>query len=107
MPSQKILTLSATPISFTARKMLAESGGLQGLMAKFSQAGMGDVFQKWVSTGPNPPISADSATSAILPIATPSIDDLCAAGRLLSMVDMGLVDQRYDEEFDNGLEGME
>jgi len=28
-------------------------------MSKFSQAGMGDVFSKWVSTGPNPPISAD------------------------------------------------
>src|SRR6478752_3043940 len=39
--------------------VLAESSGLQGLMNKFSQSGMGDVFSKWVSTGPNPPISGD------------------------------------------------
>ncbi len=39
--------------------VLAQSGGLQGLMDKFSQAGMADTFSKWVSTGPNPPISAD------------------------------------------------
>jgi hypothetical protein len=30
----------------------------------------------------------------------PSIDDPGAAGLLLSIVDMGLVDQRHDEEFD-------
>src|ERR1700753_39149 len=48
----------------------------------------------------NPPIAADAATSAILPIAMPSIDGLRAAGFLLSMVDMRLVDQREEEEFD-------
>jgi hypothetical protein len=31
----------------------------------------------------------------------PSIDDLRVAGFLLSMIDMELVDQRQDEEFDN------
>jgi hypothetical protein len=31
----------------------------------------------------------------------PSIDDPGAAGLLLSMVDMGLVDQGHNEEFDN------
>src|ERR1700722_12236184 len=45
----------------------------------------------------NPPIAADAATSATLPIATPPVDDRGAAGLLLSMVDMWLVDQRYDE----------
>src|SRR5215469_1025840 len=49
----------------------------------------------------NPPIAADAATSAILPIAMPSIDDPDAVGLLLSMVDMGLVDQCHDEKFDN------
>ncbi len=39
--------------------VLAQSGGLSGLMNKFSQAGMGDTFSKWVSTGPNPPISGN------------------------------------------------
>lgn len=49
----------ASPLVGILGGLLAQSGGLQGLMAKFSQAGMGDVFSKWVSTGPNPPISAD------------------------------------------------
>ena len=39
--------------------LLAQSGGLQGLMNKFSQAGLGNVFSSWVNTGPNPPISGD------------------------------------------------
>src|SRR3954465_3742515 len=39
--------------------LLAQSGGLQGLMSKFSQAGLGNVFSSWVSTGPNPPVSGN------------------------------------------------
>lgn len=39
--------------------LLGQAGGLQGLASKFSQAGMADTFSKWVSSGPNPPISAD------------------------------------------------
>lgn len=38
--------------------LLTQSGGLEGLMNKFSQAGLGNMFSAWVSTGPNPPISA-------------------------------------------------
>jgi uncharacterized protein YidB (DUF937 family) len=55
----------ASPLVAILGGLLAESGGLQGLMAKFSQAGMGDVFQKWVSTGPNPPISADQVQQVL------------------------------------------
>src|SRR5271154_4867336 len=44
----------------------------------------------------NPPIAADAATSATLPIAMPSIDGRAAAALLLSMADMGLVDQRHE-----------
>jgi len=39
--------------------LLAQSGGLQGLMNKFSQAGLGNVFSSWVNTGPNPPVSGN------------------------------------------------
>src|SRR5437763_8081954 len=49
----------ANPMIDIVGGLLAQSGGLQGLMSKFSQAGLGDVFSKWVNTGPNPPISAD------------------------------------------------
>lgn len=34
-------------------------GGLQGLIQQFTQAGLGQQAQSWVSTGANMPISAD------------------------------------------------
>lgn len=34
------------------------AGGLDGLLAKFNQAGLGDLMSQWISTGPNPSISA-------------------------------------------------
>src|ERR1700760_4810870 len=49
----------------------------------------------------NPPIAADAATSATLPIAIPAIADADAAGLLRSIVAMRLADQRDDEAFDN------
>jgi uncharacterized protein YidB (DUF937 family) len=39
--------------------VLTQSGGLQGLMSKFSQAGQGNTFSSWVGTGENQPISPD------------------------------------------------
>jgi uncharacterized protein YidB (DUF937 family) len=39
--------------------LIAQAGGLQGLMNKFSQAGLGDIFSSWVNTGPNPPVSGE------------------------------------------------
>lgn len=36
-----------------------EGGGLGGLMEKFNQAGLGDVLQQWIATGPNPEISGE------------------------------------------------
>ncbi len=49
----------ATPLMTLLVTLLAQSGGLQGLMQKFSQAGLGNVFSQWVGTGPNPPVSGD------------------------------------------------
>ncbi len=34
-----------------------EMGGLNGLVDKFNQAGMGDVVKSWIGTGANQPIS--------------------------------------------------
>jgi uncharacterized protein YidB (DUF937 family) len=34
-------------------------GGLDGLVQKFNQAGMGDVISSWIGKGENLPISAD------------------------------------------------
>jgi uncharacterized protein YidB (DUF937 family) len=40
-------------------------GGLGGLMAKFQNAGMGDVANSWVGTGQNQPISGDQLTNVL------------------------------------------
>ena len=40
-------------------------GGLGGLMAKFQQAGMGDVVNSWVGKGENQPISGDQLTNVL------------------------------------------
>lgn len=38
--------------------VLEQQGGLGGLMGKFSQAGLGDVFASWVGSGNNHAVSA-------------------------------------------------
>ena len=45
--------------------VLANSGGLQGLMGKFSQAGLGQIFSSWVGTGQNQPISPEQIQQAL------------------------------------------
>ena len=40
-------------------------GGLGGLMAKFQNAGMGDVASSWVGNGQNEPISGDQLTHVL------------------------------------------
>jgi len=57
----------ATPLVAMVSALLAQSGGLEGLMNKFSQAGLGNVFSGWVSTGPNPPVSADQIHQVLGP----------------------------------------
>jgi uncharacterized protein YidB (DUF937 family) len=44
-----------------------QNGGLEGLVAKFQQGGLGDVVQSWISTGPNLPISPDQLGQALGP----------------------------------------
>ena len=39
------------------QEILGQSGGLDGLVAKFNQAGLGDLVKGWISTGPNPSIA--------------------------------------------------
>ena len=38
--------------------LITGSGGIGGLMQKFSGAGLGDLMKSWVSNGPNPPATA-------------------------------------------------
>jgi len=41
------------------------SGGLGGLIGAFQQKGLGDMVSSWISTGPNPPISAAQVTNVL------------------------------------------
>ena len=43
------------------------TGGLAGLVQAFQGKGMGDMMASWVSTGPNPPATADQMTSVLGP----------------------------------------
>ena len=73
-------------------------GGLGGLLAKFQQAGLGDVIGSWVGTGQNQPISGEQLTDVLGPDTLSGLaaklgvspDD--AAGQLSSILP-GLVDQ--------------
>ena len=42
-----------------------QGGGLSGLINKFQQAGMGDMAQSWIGTGPNQPVSPDQLQQAM------------------------------------------
>ena len=41
------------------------SGGLGGLVSAFQGKGLGDMINSWISTGPNPPISAAQVTDVL------------------------------------------
>ena len=41
------------------------SGGLGGLVSAFQQKGLGDMVSSWISTGPNPPVSAAQVTDVL------------------------------------------
>jgi uncharacterized protein YidB (DUF937 family) len=48
-----------------AMEMFNQHGGLEGILDKFKQSGLGDVAASWVGKGENMPISADQITSAL------------------------------------------
>lgn len=48
------------PLMQAALQMLQQNGGIEGLLAKFRQAGYAGEAQSWVSTGENQPVSPDA-----------------------------------------------
>jgi uncharacterized protein YidB (DUF937 family) len=48
------------PMLQMALRMLQQNGGIEGLLAKFQQAGMGQQAQSWIGTGQNMPVSPDA-----------------------------------------------
>ena len=55
-----VLGGSSNPLAAGLLQMIQnQPGGLQGLVQSFHDKGMGGLVSSWISSGPNPPISAD------------------------------------------------
>ena len=73
-------------------------GGLGGLVAKFQQAGLGDVVGSWIGSGQNQPVSGDQLTDVLGSDAMSGlaqklgISPDAAAGQLSKLLP-GLIDQ--------------
>jgi uncharacterized protein YidB (DUF937 family) len=55
------------PLAGALNGLLAQNGGIQGLMGKFSQGGLGDVFSSWVGMGQNKPVSTSQIQNVLGP----------------------------------------
>jgi len=54
-----------SPLLNLALMVLQQNGGIEGVLSKLQQAGLGATGQSWIGTGPNQPIDADSLTRAL------------------------------------------
>lgn len=66
--SQQVLgsfAQSNPQIVTVATELLAKNGGIEGLIGKFNQGGLKDIFMSWVGTGSNLPISADQISQVL------------------------------------------
>lgn len=55
-----VLGGNSNPMAASILQMIqSQPGGLQGLVQSFHDKGLGGLVSSWVSTGPNPPASAD------------------------------------------------
>jgi uncharacterized protein YidB (DUF937 family) len=57
----------ANPLLGVLTGLLAQSGGVQGLVNKFTQAGHGDKVTSWVGPGENKPIAPEQVQQVIGP----------------------------------------
>jgi uncharacterized protein YidB (DUF937 family) len=49
-----------SPLIQMALQILQQNGGIEGLLVKLQQAGLGQQAQSWIGTGQNAPVSADA-----------------------------------------------
>jgi uncharacterized protein YidB (DUF937 family) len=47
------------PLESALNSLVSQNGGMQGLMDKFSQGGLGEVFSSWVGMGENKSITPE------------------------------------------------
>jgi uncharacterized protein YidB (DUF937 family) len=45
--------------------LVEQAGGVEGIMKKLDESGLGDKVQSWIGTGDNKSISADEVTQAL------------------------------------------
>ena len=57
----------ANPLLGVLTGLLAQSGGVQGLLNKFTQAGHGDKVSSWIGPGENKPIEPEHVEQVIGP----------------------------------------
>jgi uncharacterized protein YidB (DUF937 family) len=53
------------PLGGALSALMTQNGGLQGLMSKFSQGGLGDIFSSWVGMGDNKAVSPAQIQSVL------------------------------------------
>jgi uncharacterized protein YidB (DUF937 family) len=53
------------PLAGALSALLAQNGGLQGLINKFTQSGQGDAVSSWVGMGENKAVSPEQVHSAL------------------------------------------
>ena len=75
-----------------------QPGGLQGLVQSFHDKGMGGLVSSWISSGPNPPISADQVhqvlgSDQVKALAAKAGISPGVAGTTIAQILPGLVDQ--------------
>lgn len=80
-----------------AAGLIQQMGGIDGLVAKFKAAGLGDLIAGWISTGPNPPATAEDVKAALgsqlNDIAQASGQDADGAANGLAALLPGLIDK--------------
>jgi uncharacterized protein YidB (DUF937 family) len=78
--------------------VLNKFGGIEGLMRKFDESGLGDLIASWVGTGKNLPVSADQIIAAlgkpqVAEVAREAGTDAETAAGGLAQVLPGLIDK--------------
>jgi len=91
-----------TGLLSTRDSSIGGSGGLSGLVSAFQQKGLGDMVSSWISTGPNPAISAAQVTDVlggdtINQFASKAGVPEAEAGRVLAGLLLKVIDQLSPE----------
>jgi len=60
-----VLGTSNTQLTQAVSNVIEECGGMDGLIKKFQDKGLGDVVQSWISNSPNKSITPEQVTNVL------------------------------------------